>query len=95
MSQPPDVTRLRIIKSQLLAALKEVDLALSQAGGGDLVSWAGTARDEQRCNRCSYWIFTDDKIAAVVIDTDRSVYVHRRCVVRPAATEKDDERGGG
>lgn len=85
---PPVIKQLQAVKLQLLTALKAVDVALAQAGGGDLVSWAGDAQYEQRCPRCGLWIFLHDKVCAVMIDEERSIYVHRECIVRPANAEE-------
>lgn len=89
----PFVSHLRSLKAHMMTTLEAIDFALANAGGGDLVSWAGTAQHEQRCKRCSYWIFMGDPVCAVMIEPGNSIYVHRKCVVRIANAEEG--RSGG
>ena len=75
---------LRRLKEQLMTSLDAIDLALADTGEGDLVTWAGTASHEQRCRRCSYWIFLNDPIVTVMTTPGVSEYIHRKHVVRPS-----------
>lgn len=84
------IERLLVTKEQLLAALENVDIALAEAGCYDLVTWAGPSSYEQRCHRCGYWIFLGDPIASVVTEGSRTVYIHRKHVIRPGPVTQDE-----
>lgn len=78
----PFISHLRRLKEQLMTTMEAIDFALADAGGGDLVTWAGTANSEQRCKRCGYWIFMNDPICTILTPSGMGIYVHRKCVVR-------------
>lgn len=88
MAHEPVIELLRAIKANLIRDLLNIDLALARLGGGDLVVWAGPSQFEQRCSRCTFWIFQNDPICAVATEPGASLYVHRKCVVRSSNTEE-------
>jgi len=88
----PIIDLLRTLKTRLMSDLEAVDVALAQLSGGDLVTWAGLAQHEQRCKRCGYWIFTNDQVCSIKLDSDSAAYVHRACVAQLANAEEGRPR---